>query len=74
VGFIIEEKFMRNHKNLDPIMIVGAEGSFATAIWIVALVLFQFIPCSSQSYCTNGHVEDSFGAIEDYRSNPNLIY
>lgn len=63
VGFIIEEKFMRNHKHLDPISIVGAEGVSATCLWIIILPVFYYIPCASTSYCTNGHLEDTPGAI-----------
>jgi ABC-type antimicrobial peptide transport system permease subunit len=74
VGFILEEKFMRNYKHLDPISIVGAEGLSATCLWLVILPLFYIISCSSNFFCTNGHLEDTPGAWEDYMANPNLLY
>jgi hypothetical protein len=74
IGFIIEEKFMRNHKHLDPISIVGAEGVSATFLWIFVLPIFYFIPCSNSCFCSNGRLEDSLGALEDYAANSILIY
>ncbi|TNV80943.1 hypothetical protein FGO68_gene14050 [Halteria grandinella] len=74
IGFIIEEKFMRNHKHLDPVSIVGAEGVSATCLWIFILPIFYYIPCQNASFCSNGHLEDTPGAWEDYAANPNLIY
>lgn len=44
-GFIIEEKFMKDSARLDPILIVGCEGSSACIMWIIILTAFQFIPC-----------------------------
>lgn len=74
VGFIIEEKFMRRKPDLHPVMIVGVEGVSACIIWIVALTAFQFIPCNATHFCSNGHLEDSYGAIEDYMANFHLIW
>jgi drug/metabolite transporter (DMT)-like permease len=39
-GFIIEEKFIRTVYGLDPILIVGCEGSSACVMWIVILTIF----------------------------------
>lgn len=74
IGFIVEEKFMRNHKDLDPIFIVGSEGFSGTFMWALILPLFYFIPCTSVTFCTNGSLEDTPGAWEDYQANANLIY
>jgi hypothetical protein len=73
IGFIIEEKFMSRKPDLDPILIVGCEGSYASLMWILLLAAFQFIPCQSEHFCTNGHLEDTHGAFQDYIANPMLI-
>ncbi len=73
LGFIIEEKFMRNYSSLDPTLIVGCEGNSACLMWIVALSLFYFIPCKSDLFCDNGRLEDTYGAWEDYASNYKLV-
>ena len=44
-GFIVEEKIMKDATRLDPILIVGCEGSSACVMWIIMLTVFQFIPC-----------------------------
>lgn len=72
-GFIVEEKFMRNHQNLDPILIVGCEGLSGSLMWIIILMIFQFIPCSSPNFCNGGRLENSYAAFEDYAANWILI-
>ena len=62
-GFIVEEKIMRQKTNLDPILVVGCEGSSACVIWIVILTAFQFIPCYSDTFCNNNRLEDTYGAF-----------
>ena len=73
-GFIIEEKFMKDSTRLDPVLIVGCEGSSACIIWLVILCIFQFIPCYDDTFCTNNRLEDTYGAWLDYKANPILIY
>ena len=73
-GFILEEKLMKDTERLDPILIVGCEGSSACVMWIIILAVFQFIPCQSDSFCTNHRLEDSYGAWLDYEANLVLLW
>jgi hypothetical protein len=54
--------------------LVGFEGIFASIMWIIVLVAFQFIPCSDGTFCSNNRLEDTYGAWQDYASNSLLIW
>ena len=73
-GNIVEEKILGDQEALDPLLVVGYEGIAGFCIWAVLLPVFQFVPCSINSLCSNGCVEDTQGAMEDYAANPNLIW
>ena len=60
-------------ETLDPLLLVGYEGIAAFLLWLVLLPAFQFIKCDARSVCTNGVIEDSIGALQDYHANPILI-
>ena len=74
IGFIIEEKFMSNQKDLDPMLVVGCEGASASIMWVVLLTAFYYLPCNSKTFCSDGKLENTPGAWEDYAANSTLIY
>lgn len=37
VGYVVEEKFLGDFEDLDPIMMAGIEGVWSLAIWLVVL-------------------------------------
>ena len=54
--------------------LVGCEGISASFMWIIALTGFQFIHCSDETFCSNNHLEDTYGAWLDYSSNSLLVW
>jgi riboflavin transporter FmnP len=72
-AFVAEEMYLGDYEDLDPLIIVGWEGVWGASLWCVLLPIFQNIPCDNNLVCTNGVVEDTLGAIEDYKANPQLI-
>ena len=74
VGFIFEEKMMKNQRGLDPTLMVGYEGLYGCFIWFLLLPILYFIPCKNPSFCSNGRLEDVFLVFEDYSENPSLFY
>ena len=73
-GYIIEEKIMHTQKYLHPMQIVGVEGVCASLMWTIVLLIFQFLPCHNESFCTDERLENTYNAWEDYASNSMLIY
>lgn len=47
MGYVVEEKFLGDFEDLDPIMMAGIEGVWSLAIWLIVLPILQVIPCSS---------------------------
>lgn len=72
-GYIVEEKYFSDFEELDPFLLVGFEGLWGCLFWLILLPIMQFIPCDIDTLCTNGVVEDTYGAILDYAANPVLI-
>lgn len=70
VAYIVEEKFMGENEVLDPILVVAYEGVAGVIIWLIVLPILQIIPCTSESLCSDGVVEDSLQAFKDYAANP----
>lgn len=60
--FIVEEKLLSQYY-LDPLKIVGIEGMWGFSIYIVLLIIFQHINCTS-ALCNYGKLEDSILAFE----------
>lgn len=52
---------------------MGWEGVWGFLTWLVLLPIFQNIKCDNKLICTNGVIEDTLGAIDDYAANPMLI-
>lgn len=44
--FIVEEKFMKNYK-CAPLKAVGWEGVWGASLYLIVLIIFQFIPCDA---------------------------
>jgi drug/metabolite transporter (DMT)-like permease len=44
--FIVEEKFMKNYK-CHPLKAVGWEGIWGASLYLILLIIFQFIPCDA---------------------------
>ncbi|TNV78785.1 hypothetical protein FGO68_gene844 [Halteria grandinella] len=72
-AFVAEEKFLGEYEDLDPLVVVGWEGVWGFLLWLILLPIFQNIPCDNKLICTNGVIEDTVGAIDDYAANPTLI-
>lgn len=53
-------------------LLVGCEGIAGFVGWLILLPLFQVIPCSNTTICTNGVIEDSIGALKDFANSPIL--
>ena len=72
LAFVTEEKFLGDNDDLDPMLIVGYEGVAGLVAWSILLPIFQFVPCSFDSVCTNNVIEDTAGVFIDYHANPML--
>ena len=64
---------MGDSEELDPTLLIGWEGFWATLIWLVALPILQFIPCSNVNICSRDYVENMKLVFLDYRANPMLL-
>jgi len=49
--FIVEEKFMKNYK-CHPLKAVGWEGIWGAGLYLILLIIFQFIPCDANGSVT----------------------
>jgi hypothetical protein len=72
-SYITEEKLMGDCDDLNPALLIGWEGFWATSAFLILLPIFQFIPCSNTSICTGRVVEDTYLVFQDYGANPILI-
>ncbi len=72
---IIEEKLLGNYY-LNPLKVVGWEGVWGFSIYVVLLVIFQFIPVSEGgNFGFHGKLEDSIAAFKQFGHNiPCLMY
>lgn len=73
ISYTVEEKLMSDCDELDPNLLIGWEGVWATTLFAILLPIFQFIPCSNQDICTGRVVEDTYLVFQDYAANPMLI-
>ena len=73
VAYVAEEKFLGDFDNLDPLILVVGEGIAGSLMFIVILPILQFIPCDSESLCSNGKAADTWQAFKDFGANPMLI-
>ena len=68
---IVEEKLLGDYY-LHPLKVVGWEGFWGWVIYIILLLILQFIPCSSKDICPYGTLEDTPEAFYGMAKN-NLI-
>jgi len=68
---ITEEKLFHNYY-LHPLRVVGWEGLWGTLIYIILLLILQFIPCQNDDICPHGTVEDTPQAIREWGRNNGL--
>jgi drug/metabolite transporter (DMT)-like permease len=59
--FIIEEKLLC-YVIIHPMEVVGIEGLVGSLVYILLLIMFQYVPCEIPEICTNGRVEDTMQA------------
>lgn len=67
-NWIVEEKLFHLYY-LNPIQVVGWEGTWATSVYFCLLIIFQFIPCHFDSICRYGTIEDSIQALYEWGQN-----
>ena len=58
---IIEEKLLESY-SLSPMFVVGVEGVSGTILYVMLLIIFQFIPWTYDIW-SNGKLEDTIGAL-----------
>jgi len=68
--FVSEEKLLSG-TSLDPLYVVGLEGFWGCCVFAVLLPIFQQVECYG-TLCHNGRLEDSLGALQEYREHPIL--
>jgi len=49
--FIVEEKFMKNYR-CHPLKAVGWEGIWGASLYLILLIIFQFVPCDANGSLT----------------------
>lgn len=69
--FIVEEKLLGDYY-LDPLKVVGTEGMWGCAYFLVALPIMQAVMCSG-ALCNFNYLENSSYAFEQMADNPVLI-
>jgi hypothetical protein len=45
-GYVIEEKFICQYEDMDPIFMTGMQGVWGFLMWLVILPIMQAIKCS----------------------------
>jgi len=56
---VIEEKFLGEFDDVDPLFMIGMEGAWGFLLWLIILPIFQVIPCSNKDICKFGTLEDT---------------
>jgi drug/metabolite transporter (DMT)-like permease len=70
--FVTEEKLFADYY-LHPLRVVGWEGAWGTLIYLILLVIFQFIPCgNNKDFCPHGTLEDTPAALREWGKEPVL--
>jgi len=81
--FIVEEKFMKSYK-CHPLKAVGWEGIWGASLYIIVLIIFQFVPCEpntdfSKNVCSvddedNWKLENTAFAFRQMGSDGTLLF
>lgn len=69
---VVEEYLLRNI-NVEPLHATGVEGMCGFVYTLLLLPVLYFIPCTSDTVCSNGRVEDSILAFEQLGNNLSLL-
>lgn len=69
-GYVVEEKFLGDFDDVDPIYMIGIEGLWSLLIWCILLPILQFIPCQNADLCPFGRLENTYQAFEQLRLEP----
>ena len=72
-GLFISEEKLLNIYYLHPLKIIGWEGFWGCFIYVILLIILQFIPCNDDDICPYGSVEDTPQAFYEFGQN-NLIW
>ena len=67
--FIAEEKILGD-AYVDPILVVGLEGTWGFLYYLILLPIFQQVPCDNPNLCVPPNIEDSMQAFRDMNSHP----
>jgi drug/metabolite transporter (DMT)-like permease len=57
-GYVVEEKFLGDFDDVDPMFMIGMEGLWAFLFWLILLPIFQNIPCTDTDLCPFGSPEN----------------
>ena len=69
-GYVVEEKFLGDFDDVDPIYMIGMEGLWSLLIWCIVLPILQIIPCANPDLCPFGRLENTLQAFEQLRMQP----
>jgi drug/metabolite transporter (DMT)-like permease len=58
-GYVVEEKFLGDFDDVDPIYLIGIEGLWSLLIWCIILPILQIIPCENPDLCPFGRPENT---------------
>ncbi len=61
---------MDDFDDLDPQKFTGIQGIVGLIIWLIALPILQFIPCSNIEICPYGVIENSLAAFKEIAGQP----
>ena len=70
--FVVEQLFLENLV-VHPLQAVGIEGMSGFCYFLIALPIFNLIPCSNADLCNGGYVENSVEAFRQIGNSKELI-
>jgi len=69
-AYVVEEKFLGDFDDVDPMYLVGVEGLWSLLIWCIVLPILQIIPCQNPDLCPFERPENTLEAFEQLRMQP----
>lgn len=70
---LVVEEYLLRIINVEPLHATGVEGMCGFLYTMILLPVLYFIPCSSESICSNNRMEDSILAIQELASDVWLL-
>jgi drug/metabolite transporter (DMT)-like permease len=70
---LVVEEYLLRTINAEPLQATGVEGMCGFVYTLIILPVLYVIPCSSDTMCSNGRVEDSLLALEQLFSDAMLL-